>query len=91
MGNLGFLHIKKIYFSDSKLNFESTDDKKEIFYQNYIQTKNNKLLGRKTKHSGNNNPKDLMNFKFITKDNENKYYILPIISKTIKFFLILLC
>ena len=39
MENLGLLHIKKIYFSDSKLNFENIDDKKEIFFQNYTQKK----------------------------------------------------
>jgi len=43
---------KTFHFSDSKLNFESIDDKKEIFNKIYVQNKNKKLLGKKTKHSG---------------------------------------
>ena len=39
------------HFSDSKLNFENIDDKKDIFYQNYTQNKDNKFHRKKAKHS----------------------------------------
>ena len=57
MENLGFLLIKKktFYFSDSKLNFENIDERKEIFNKIYSQhspNRENKFLGKKRKSSG---------------------------------------
>ena len=46
---------KTFYFSDSKLNFENIDERKEIFnkiYSQHYPNRENKFLGKKRKSSG---------------------------------------